>query len=55
MTEDDSVRSETSGPRLSTTVTAEGGAGEVMEARCRVGSVQLLYQLLLLSPREPAS
>ena len=53
MTEDDSVRSETSDPRLSTTVTAEGGAGEVMDAKCKVGSAQLL--LLLPSPREPAS
>ena len=55
MMEDDSVRSETSDPKHLTTVTAEVGAGEVMDARCQVGSVQLLYLLLLPSPREPAS
>ena len=55
MMEDDSVRSETSDPRLLTTVTAEVGAGEVMDVRCQVGSVQLLFLLLLPSPQEPAS
>ena len=55
MTEGDSVRSETSDPRLSTTVTAEVGAGEVTDARCQVGSVQLLDLLLLPSHQEPAS
>ena len=57
MTEGDSARSETSGPRHSITATVGLGAEEevMVEVRDLVGSVQLPIQHRLPSPREPAS